>query len=144
MIGPKDSEELLEKITLNKSIAAQKLSRTGVPTSGPEVTVPFGAIIELGDRDRGFATFRYLTEMYRCPADVLGSATDTGTAEEAKPRPIMAAAAPAVAGLLQFEKVSSNWGAPRRAKVPGGWLVAVESAGLTFYPDPEYRWSLGE
>ncbi|MEM9511073.1 MAG: hypothetical protein AAF978_00060 [Cyanobacteria bacterium P01_E01_bin.48] len=32
-----------------------------------------------------------------------------------------------------------------RAKVPGGWLVAVrcgggEGAGVTFYPDPEHQW----
>ncbi len=26
-----------------------------------------------------------------------------------------------------------------RAKVPGGWLVKTGS-GLTFVPDPEYRW----
>lgn len=29
-----------------------------------------------------------------------------------------------------------------RAKVPGGWLVAVmhNTSGLTFYPDPQHRW----
>ena len=33
--------------------------------------------------------------------------------------------------------------AAQRAKVPGGWLVAVSltcGAGVTFYPDPEHRW----
>jgi len=31
----------------------------------------------------------------------------------------------------------------RAAKVPGGWLVAIENMsglGLSFYPDPEYKW----
>ena len=31
----------------------------------------------------------------------------------------------------------------RRAKVPGGWLVAVSLLGVngvTFYPDPEHLW----
>jgi hypothetical protein len=134
----------LEKITLNKSIAATKLSRTGVPTSDPEITVPFGSIIELVERDRNFASFRYLTEMFRCPADVLASATDTSNADEAPTRRPAAPAAPAAPSLLQFEKVSSNWGAARRAKVPGGWLVAIDSAGLGFYPDPEYRWGSDE
>jgi len=41
--------------------------------------------------------------------------------------------------------------APRnlsRAKIPGGWLVGVESGsvrswGLTFVPDPEHEWDGG-
>ena len=31
-----------------------------------------------------------------------------------------------------------------RAKVPGGWLVAIsfgiDTLSFTFYPDPEHRW----
>lgn len=35
-----------------------------------------------------------------------------------------------------------------RAKVPGGWLVAVRSGGskgggVTFYPDPKHQWDGG-
>lgn len=33
----------------------------------------------------------------------------------------------------------------RRAKVPGGWLVAIEISngiGLTFYPDSEHKWEV--
>lgn len=35
-----------------------------------------------------------------------------------------------------------------RAKVPGGWLVYASNGylhhgGLSFYPDPEHRWSGG-
>jgi hypothetical protein len=52
---------------------------------------------------------------------------------------------------LTWEKVKSsrtgsrafklNWDV-HRAKVPGGWLVVVihNTYGLTFYPDPEYKW----
>lgn len=31
-----------------------------------------------------------------------------------------------------------------RAKVPGGWLVAIQfhdGEGLTFYPDPNHEWN---
>ncbi len=33
--------------------------------------------------------------------------------------------------------------AAQRAKVPGGWLVAISltyGAGVTFYPDPDHLW----
>ena len=32
-----------------------------------------------------------------------------------------------------------------RAKVPGGWLILVihNTNGVTFYPDPEYKWDGG-
>ncbi|MDV3353448.1 hypothetical protein D0962_13125 [Leptolyngbyaceae cyanobacterium CCMR0082] len=35
-----------------------------------------------------------------------------------------------------------------RAKVPGGWLVAIrcgggEGSGITFYPDPNHEWDGG-
>ena len=32
----------------------------------------------------------------------------------------------------------------RAAKVPGGWLVAIENMsglGMTFYPDPKHEWT---
>src|SRR4051812_20531331 len=29
----------------------------------------------------------------------------------------------------------------RRAKVPGGWLVANDDGGLTFIPDADHKWS---
>lgn len=38
--------------------------------------------------------------------------------------------------------------AVRRAKVPGGWLVAAllpyQSSGITFYPDPNHSWAADE
>ncbi len=37
--------------------------------------------------------------------------------------------------------IKLNWDV-HRTKVPGGWLVLVmhNTAGLTFYPDPEHKW----
>jgi hypothetical protein len=40
---------------------------------------------------------------------------------------------------LQWEPLDSDV-ALLRAKVPGGWLVALAGASVTFYPDPEHQW----
>lgn len=135
----------MQKITLNKTITARKLSRTGVPTSDPEATIPFGAILERVERDGNWATFRYLTESYRCAHDVLASATDGGAPVAGRKEPQRAEAAGAAVSApaipeLNFENVQCNVGAARRAKVPGGWLVWIEPGALAFYPDPEHRW----
>jgi hypothetical protein len=138
-------EPALQKITLNKTITARKLSKTGVPTSDPEATIPFGAILDRVERDGDWAAFRYLTESYRCAYDVLASAVDgeplvAGRKEPQRAEPAAATvSAPAIAEL-HFENVKCNVGAARRAKVPGGWLVWMEPAALAFYPDSEHRW----
>ena len=31
----------------------------------------------------------------------------------------------------------------RRAKIPGGWLVAIRDEGITFVPDPRHEWDGG-
>ena len=44
--------------------------------------------------------------------------------------------------MLEFKKIESNRNASR-AKVPGGWFVAIsakEGETLIFYPDPEHEW----
>ena len=46
--------------------------------------------------------------------------------------------------MLEFKKIASNR-TVSRAKVPGGWLVAISSSSkfgeaLVFYPDPEHEW----
>jgi len=134
----------LSKVTLNKTIGARKLSKTGVPTSDPEATIPFGAIVERIERDRsrGLVSFRYLTDTYQCAYDTLESAVDGGMdeagAEASGMEKTSAAAAPA-GPRLQFEPVATNMGQAARAKVPGGWIVQAGN-GLVFYPDPEHRW----
>ena len=50
--------------------------------------------------------------------------------------------------MLVWERLESNGVSTSvsmyRAKVPGGWLVALdygkEMASLSFYPDPTYKW----
>lgn len=51
---------------------------------------------------------------------------------------------------LVWEKLDSKGGGVmhwdvHRTKVPGGWLVLVihNTAGLSFYPDPEHKWDGG-
>jgi len=49
---------------------------------------------------------------------------------------------------LKFEKpeVDGLFGNVKRAKIPGGWLLIAMSntgGGVTFYPDPEYKWNGG-
>ena len=48
---------------------------------------------------------------------------------------------------LVFEDINATMNVTR-AKVPGGWLVAVEAWGggsyaITFYPDPKHEWDGG-
>lgn len=134
----------MQKITLNKTISARRLSKTGVPTSEPEATIPFGSIIERVERERDLANFRYLTEMYQCPYDLLVSAVDRESLDPAAPEPPQAKPSrpnpPAPAARLEFESIASNLGRAARAKVPGGWLVLAEPGGLAFYPDADHRW----
>jgi hypothetical protein len=144
----------LAKVELNKSIEARKLNqRTGLPMTGPEVTIPFGAIIEHVETDRDREKFHYLGELYSCRHEVWASAVIPGAIEPEAPA---AAAAPAAQtapsepvavpskAKLQWEQLDSGPGVPGpyllRAKVPGGWLVALAGASVTFYPDPKHRW----
>ena len=47
---------------------------------------------------------------------------------------------------IKWEEIGREGLVPRwvyRAKVPGGWLVAVElskGGGITFVPDPDHDW----
>ena len=130
--------------SLTKSIEARKLNpKTGAVLPGPDVTVPFGALVDKIERDRDMAKFRYLGVLHGCPHDVLMSALEEGEASAEAPR----ASAPAGDGAtakrrVHWEKVESNGPAMLRTRVPGGWLVCV-GEGLTFYPDPDHAWEPG-
>jgi hypothetical protein len=140
----------MSKISLNKRIEATKLhERTGAPMAGPEVTIPFGALVEPAGADRDREKFRYLGELYSVRADIFLAATK---ADEVEPAPAEApAAARAAVGpeapakptakeaRLKFERLDAGAYSAARAKVPGGWLVAC-GAGVTFYPDPLHEW----
>ncbi|HUI53531.1 MAG TPA: hypothetical protein VLY04_01080 [Bryobacteraceae bacterium] len=144
----------MAKISLNKRIEATKLNeRTGAPLAGPEVTIPFGALVEPVAKERDSQRFRFLGELYAVRHEVFVSAT---TGDEAEPAPApQAAAAPvpaeeqaavepaAAAGpaaRMQWERLDSKPLAVSRTKVPGGWLVAIGSSAVTFYPDANHEW----
>jgi hypothetical protein len=134
-------------LTLNKSIAAIHLNKkTGVPWSEPEANIPYGAVIQYVGADGGNEKFTYMSELYRCPADRLASALDGGKipkeAQAASAKGVEDAAPaskPASARMLKFEHLAAGAYSVARAKVPGGWLVAL-GTGVTFYPDPEHAW----
>jgi hypothetical protein len=132
----------LAKVELNKSIEARKLNqRTGLPMTGPEVTIPYGAIIEHVATDRDREKFHYLGELYSCSHEVFVSAVNTAApaaqAEQAAPSEPVTLPSKA---KLEWEPLESSDLALLRAKVPGGWLVALAGASVTFYPDPEHQW----
>ena len=138
-------------IALIKPVDALKVHpRTGISLGLPEVTVPYGALIEYVGSDRDREKFTYLGDLYTCRHDAYVSAT--GAKPTAKPAaaPVTTAApAPVVepapepvdAGpRLEWEQLPSSSYTVRRAAVPGGWLVALHGNGVTFLPDAKHAW----
>ena len=113
--------------------------------TGPEVTIPYGAIIEHVESDRDREKFHYLGELYSCRHEVfvaaVNAAAPAAPAEQTAPSEPVALPSKA---KLQWEPLDSGPGMPGpyllRAKVPGGWLVALAGASVTFYADPEHQW----
>ncbi len=148
----------MSKYELIKSIEGQRLNpRTGIPTTDPPVSIPFGGIIQDITPDRDMDKFVYLGQRYQCPHDILESAiapigaphaqTTAAVQEPAPaatseaPREAQAAAAapaPANGPKLVWEPLDSSR-ACSRAKVPGGWLICTDAA-LAFYPDSKHSW----
>ena len=135
------------KLTLNKSIEAKRLNkRTLAPLIGPEVTIPYGGILEPAGADGDFDHFRYMGDLYRVKRETLASAVDGGAAApaESRPEPPALAAPVAAAGgtpaapapRLQFEPLGDGIS---RAKIPAGWLVR-SGASIAFVPDGVHRW----
>ena len=133
----------MSKFEVTKSFEARKLmKRSGLPTSEWS-TIPFGAIISDFEQDGNREKFTYLGESYFCEHPVPKTALEAGgSAAEVSNGGAQQSAGNHAAGeaKLQWERLSSNWQELRRAKVPGGWLVAVANAGLSFYPDPQHQW----
>jgi hypothetical protein len=144
------SKRTVLKLTLNKGITARRLNqKTGVPYSESETSIPFGAILTYKGSDRELEKFLYMSELFRCPRDVLASAVDGGNLpnleegiEEApaalSDKPIPAKAPEAT---LKFEKLSAAPYSVARAKVPGGWLIVSGNSSVAFYPDAEHAWN---
>jgi hypothetical protein len=129
-----------EKFELIKSIEAQKLNlRTGIPTTEPPVSIPFGGIIEDVVQDRDVDKFVFLGQRYQCAHDIVKAAIVPVGAPDplpaaAGPKPAVPAEAPA----LVWQQLKSSQPCSR-AKVPGGWLVSA-GGGTAFYPDAEHAW----
>jgi hypothetical protein len=140
----------LAKISLNKRIEATKLhERTGAPLAGPEVTIPFGALVESMGTDRDRERFRYLGALYSAPQEIFLEATrpdeavaspaDAPAPAPAPVEPEPSAAPGAGEARLKFERLDAGGYAVARARVPGGWLVAC-GTGVAFYPDQGHEW----
>ena len=66
----------MAKFELTKNIEAKKLNkRTGVPTGGPPVTIPYGAIIDDLTEEMHLVKFLYLGEPFQSTREVMSSAT---------------------------------------------------------------------
>ena len=127
----------MEKLSLTKTIEAKKLNkRTGVPTTDPEVTIPFGSFVENIELDRDMVKFTYNGEPYRCAQDLLMRALEKQAAATAPPPEPAAPETP----KLQWEPVESTHYSVMRARVPGGWLVSTGGTALAFCPDPAREW----
>jgi hypothetical protein len=152
----------MSKYELTKSIEARKLNpRTGIPTSDPLVTIPFGAIIQDVTQDRDDRKFSYLGLRYQCTDEVFRVATvavdsPSGAAGPQASQPKLEAPAPADPAAAEpasaapapeqpavfWERLSSNGRDLMRVRVPGGWLVALADSNASpgFYPDPRHQW----
>lgn len=137
----------MSKFELLKTIEARKLNkRTGRPTVEPSVTIPCGAIIDNLAEHQDVINFSYLGEPYQGPAEVVSIAATplqplkTEPAASDAPRQEPSPAVIAEPALDWQEVKSSQRQKVMRARVPGGWLVSVDRAGVAFYPDPEHRW----
>ncbi len=133
----------MSRYELTKSIEARKLHpRTGIPTTEPPVTIPFGAFIQDVVEDRDVQKFVYLGERYQVQTDVLRHAmtvvVKAAPAEAAAPQPAPAAT-PVLPPQIVWETLITNGQSAQRARVAGGWLVASGQA-LAFVPDPDGAW----
>lgn len=132
----------MPKVSLSKTIEATKLNkRTGFAESGPDVTIPFGGLVEYVAAERDTVRFTYMGDLYRCAEDLWNDATrESAASSSAKPASSPAEPSAAAAPGLFWEPLSSPRVPLSRAKVPGGWLLAGNSGSIAYYPDPTHEW----
>ena len=134
------------KLEVTKTIEARRLNkRTRQTTSEPPVTIPYGAILSDIVENRDSVEFQYLSELYNCKAEVLRSAShvlDGAPASTSAPTSVTSAPPPPEITFF-WEKLNSGAVLTARAKLPGGWLIAVgenSSRSIAFFPDPAHTW----
>ncbi len=127
----------MAKFTTTKLVEAALLNQnTGIPTS-KRIDLPYGAIIQDPKEDRDLLKFVYLGERYGVRlSDIKGHYEPIGQQPKTARGADSTAAAPQKS--LDFRPVRSNLDV-LRAKVPGGWLVAVGNS-VAFVPDPKHTW----
>lgn len=136
----------MAKLEVTKSIEARMLNkRNRQMLSQPPVTIPYGAILEDVVENRDMIEFNYVGELYSCKAEVLRPAShplDGGPPLAASASGSASAPAPSAPPVtFVWEKLQSGGIATSRAKLPGGWLIAVgDSRSVAFYPDPSHSW----
>jgi hypothetical protein len=151
------------KYRVTKMVEVRKLHpKSLVPLSEPPLQLPFTAILEGLTVDRDVYRFYYLGQPYQCLQKVLKSAIekiDTPSAgcrseetdapdevvvaAEAQPAAFGAATLdlpPPAAGAFVWQQINTNHGTLQRAKVPGGWLVKLQSSAICYYPDANHKW----
>jgi hypothetical protein len=137
----------MAKLEVTKTIEARKLNkRTRAPVAEPPVTIPYGGILyDVVDND-GMMVFMYLGELYQCRSEILVPAShplDAGPPGSAQSEAVAATAPAAAPVTFMWEKLAAGKESVMRAKLPGGWLIAIgegASRSMVFYPDPGHEW----
>lgn len=157
------------KYELTKSIEGRKVNRrTGNLMQGYPVTIPYGSLLVNVEYAEDIVRFDYLDNRFECPSVVVKGflhevvkptvempdaaeppavaetmSASAGETPATAARPVDAPVPePASGPALVFEVIPIRGlrVGMGRAKVPGGWLVATTSGGVTFLPDAEHTW----
>ena len=135
----------MAKFATTKMVEALLVNDTTGARTSQRLDLPYGSVIDDARVEDRYLRFKYLRKTYDVKlADIEGYYHPIG-APEAKAA-AKGAEAPAKASgpsgpSLEFKAVESNL-AVKRAKVPGGWLVAVGN-GVAFVPDTGHKWDGG-
>lgn len=135
----------MAKAELIKSMEARKLNnRTRFTLAEAPVTLNYGAILDEIVENGEMVEFMYLGQAYSCKSEVMRAASvplgeGVPTVEAQAARSNTAAEPPS----FVWESLRSGSIPTQRAKLPGGWLIAVGDSGrrsIAFYPDPDHAW----
>lgn len=145
--------ERMAKLEVSKTIEARILNKRNRQfLAQPPVTIPYGAILDDVIDNRDSVEFTYLGELYSCKAEVLRAATHAlegpvvspavSSASSSGPALAVSPSARETIGFV-WEKLAAGAIPASRAKLPGGWLIAVgdgSARSVAFYPDPAHAW----
>lgn len=130
----------MAKYATTKMVEALLVNDTTGARTSSRIELPYGSVIEDAVEQDRYLRFTYLGKTYdvKLP-DIEGYYQPIGGAAARKASTSDASAPPAEPKpSLRFETVESNL-AVKRARVPGGWLVAAGN-GVAFVPDAGHKW----